>query len=111
MHKAYIVSFTCSTFRAVTLDMVEDNTSKNFVDSMKKFIVRRGCPKNIVSDNGKVVTSLENQSFCAEQGMTWNYNLDGAPWCGGFWKRVSYGMVKSCIKKLIGRKSCRLQSC
>ena len=68
MHKDYIISFTCSTFRAVTLDLVEDNASKTFVDSIKKFIVRRDCPKNIVSDNENVVTSQENQSFVCRTG-------------------------------------------
>ena len=35
MHKAYIVLFTCSTSRAVILDLVEDNTSKNFINISK----------------------------------------------------------------------------
>ena len=103
MHKAYIVLFTCSTSRAVILDLVEDNSSKNFINSIKKFIARIGCPKNIVSDYGKVFTSQENQSFCSEQGITWNFNLDGAPWRGDFWERL-IGMVKSCLKKSIGRE-------
>ena len=69
MHKAYIVLFTCSTSRAIRFDMVEDNASKNFINSIKKFIARRGRAKNILSDNGKVFTSQENQSFSAEQGI------------------------------------------
>ena len=59
MHKAYIVLFTCSTSRAVILDLVEDNTIKNFIDSIKKFIARKSYPRNIVPDNGKVFTSQE----------------------------------------------------
>ena len=47
MHEAYIVIFTCATSRSVILDLVEDNSSKNFMNSIKKFIVKRGCPKNI----------------------------------------------------------------
>ena len=101
MHRAYIVLFTSSMSRAVILDLVEDNTGKSFINSVKNFIVRKGCPKNIVSDNGKVLTSQENQSFCAEQGITWKFNLDGAPWWGGFWE-ILVGMVKSSFKKSIG---------
>ena len=59
MYKAYIVLFTCSTSRAVILDLVEDNTIKNFTDSIKKFIARKGYPRNIVPDNGKVFPSQE----------------------------------------------------
>ena len=57
MHKAYIVSFTC---RAIILDLVEGNTSKSFINSIKKVIARRGCAKNIVADNRKLLTSKEN---------------------------------------------------
>ena len=54
MHKAYIVIFTCATLRSVTLDLVEENSRKNFMNSIKKFIARRGCPKKIISDNESV---------------------------------------------------------
>ena len=43
MHKAYIVLFTCSVSREILFDLVEDNTSKNFINNIKKFIARRGC--------------------------------------------------------------------
>ena len=36
MHKAYIVIFTCATSRSVILDLVEDNSSKNFMNRVKK---------------------------------------------------------------------------
>ena len=64
MVKAFIVLFTCSTSRAVILGLVEHNTSKNFINSIKMFIARRGCPKSIVSDNGKVFTSQETVFLC-----------------------------------------------
>ena len=89
MHKAYTVLFTCSTSRAVMLDLVEDNTSKNFINSIKKFIARRGCPKNIVSDNENLFTSQENKSFCAEQGLTWKFNLDDCALMGRFLEEIS----------------------
>ena len=56
-----------------------------------------------MSDNGKVFTSQENQSFCAEQGITWKFNFDGAAWWGGFSEKL-VGMIKSCLKKSIGRE-------
>ena len=36
MHKAYIVMFTCATSRSVILDLVEDNSSKNFKNRVRK---------------------------------------------------------------------------
>ena len=56
-----------------------------------------------MSDNGKVFTSEKNQSFCAEQGITWKFNLDGAPRWVGFSERL-VGMVNSCLKISIGRE-------
>ena len=70
MHKACITLFTCSTSRAVVLDLAEDNISKNFINNIKKFIVSRDCPKNIVSDNWKVFISPGNpgKSFLYRTG-------------------------------------------
>ena len=70
IHKSYIVSFTCSASRAVVLNLVEDNTSKNFINSIKKFIAIQDCSKSLVSDDGKAFMSQENRYFCAEQGIT-----------------------------------------
>ena len=69
MHKAYIVIFTCATSRSVILDLVEDNSSKNFMNSIKKFISRGGCPKKIISDNETVFKSQDSQLFCSERGI------------------------------------------
>ena len=57
VHKAYIVIFTCAKLRSIILGLVEDNSSKNFTNSIKKFIARRGYSKKIISDNGTVFKS------------------------------------------------------
>ena len=107
MHKAYIVILHAQrldqlfNYDSIILDLVEDNRSKNFTNSIKKFIARRGCPKKIISDNGKVFKSQDSHLFCSEQGITWKFNLDSAPCWGGFWERL-VGMVKKCLKKSIG---------
>ena len=94
MHKACITLFTCSTSRAVVLELAEDNISKNFINNIKKFIASRDCPKNIVSDNWKVFISPGNpgKSFCTEQGIiTWNFSLE--PLVGRFSRRIGwYGL-------------------
>ena len=48
MNKAKIVLFTCSTSRAVILDLVEDSTNKNFVNSIKKFMAKSSYPIKII---------------------------------------------------------------
>ena len=101
MHKAYIVIFKCTRSRSVILDLVEDNSSKNFRNSIKKFISMGGCPKKIISDNGTGFKSQDNQLFCYERGITWKFNLDGATGRRGFWERL-VGMIKNYLKKSIG---------
>ena len=101
MYKAYIVIFTCSSSRSVILDLVEDNSSKTFMNSINKFIAKRCCSKKIISDDGTAFKSQDSQLFYSERRITWKLNLDGAPQWGGFWERL-VGMVKKCLKKSIG---------
>ena len=108
MDRACIVIFTCTTSRSVILDLVEDNSSKNFTNSIKRWIARRGCPNKIISDNGTVFKSQDSQLLYSERGITWKFNLDGAPWSRGFWERL-VGMVKRCFEKSTGSE--RLRNC
>ena len=62
--------FTCATAISIILNLVKEDSSKNFTNSIKKFIARRGCPKKIISDNGTVFKSQESQLICFEQGIT-----------------------------------------
>ena len=71
MHKACIVIFTCATSKSIILDLVEENSSKNFTNSIKKFIARRVCPKKIISDNGKVFKSQDSPLSHSEWWITW----------------------------------------
>ena len=93
MYKAFIIIYTCASTRAIILDMVEDGSTSSFINSLRKLIARRGCPKLIISDNGSVFKATENQSFCAERGIGWKFNIEGSPWWGGFWERL-VGIVK-----------------
>ena len=51
--KAYIVLYACSLTRVVYLELLPDQTTKEFLRSLKRFIARRGRPEKIFSDNGK----------------------------------------------------------
>ena len=108
LFKSYIVLYTCASSRNILLDVTHDATANEFVNSLKRFISRRGCPNNVVSDNGSVFTAFETQKFANEIGINWKYNLDLSPWWGGFFERM-VGLVKRCIKKSIGRKRLTLR--
>ena len=51
--KCYIALFTCTSTRAVHLELVPDLHATSFIRALKRFISRRGIPTLIVSDNGK----------------------------------------------------------
>ncbi|CAB4042936.1 PREDICTED: uncharacterized protein LOC107336482, partial [Paramuricea clavata] len=53
MYKVYISLYTCSSSRALHLDLVPDMSSEAFVRSLERFIGRRGIPALIISNNGK----------------------------------------------------------
>jgi len=55
-------------------------------------------------DNGSNFTAKEVQNFVAGRGIEWRFNLEAAPWQGGFWERLIRS-VKKCLKKTILNKT------
>uniref|UniRef100_A0AAF5Q6C0 DUF5641 domain-containing protein n=1 Tax=Wuchereria bancrofti TaxID=6293 RepID=A0AAF5Q6C0_WUCBA len=49
--KRWIALFTCSTTRAVHLEMAGNLSAENFLHVLRRFIARRGYPKLVLSDN------------------------------------------------------------
>ena len=99
--KCYIVIYACASTRGVILDVVPDDSAETFINSLKKFITRRGCPVKI-SDNGGVFVADTTQKFVSFRNVKWDFSLKQAPWYGGFWERL-VGQLKRCLKKTIGR--------
>ena len=111
--KVWICLYSCCIVRAIHLDIVPDMSTPTFIRSLKRFIARRGLPKRIVSDNGKtfkaaakiikiIIEDPEVQSYCNGIGIEWLFNVEKAPWWGGFFERM-VKMTKRCLKKTIGR--------
>ena len=53
--KAYIPPFECSLTRAVYLDLQPDQTTEQYLCSLKRFAARRGRLEKIFSDNGRTL--------------------------------------------------------
>ena len=102
--KAYVALYTCSTTRAVSLQLLPDLTAEEFQHSLKLFIAKRGTPEKLVSDNGKTFVATgkwikklkknpELANYLAKNGTVWQFNLSRAAWWGGFFERL-IGIMK-----------------
>ena len=100
--KCYIVIYTCASTRGVILNVVPDGSAEIFINSLKKFISRRGCPAKILSDIGDVFVGDITQKFVSFCDVKLDLSLKEALWYGGFWERLA-GQLKWCLKKAIGK--------
>ena len=112
-YKVWICLFTCCVTCAVHLELVLDMSAPTFIRCLKCFAARRGLPRKFVSDNGKafqvaartlkdMVNQLVFARYLTEVGIEWTFNLEKAPWWGGFFERLIKS-VKRCLRKIIGQ--------
>ena len=83
------------------LDLAPNASAKTFVNSLKKFISRRGYPRIILSDNGTAFTAELTRNFAATRNTKLQFSLIEAPWFGMFWERL-VSPVKRSMKKTLG---------
>ena len=116
--KRWVVLFTCLTVRCIHLEVVEDCETDAFINSVRRFVNRRGCPTVIYSDNGsnfkgactelkEFVRKMDHEKiadFATSLTINWVFNPPSAPHMGGAWERlvrsvkeVMYGLVKNHI--------------
>ncbi|XP_075210228.1 uncharacterized protein LOC142317554 [Lycorma delicatula] len=102
--KCYIALFVCFSTKALHLELVEDLTTESFIAALKRFMSRRGKPKDKYSDKERkfVGAQLEQQELCdlqkgenfkntvstflAQDGVTWQFIPPKAPYFGGLWE-------------------------
>ncbi|CAB3980680.1 RNA-directed DNA polymerase from mobile element jockey [Paramuricea clavata] len=111
--KAWICLITCCVSRAVHLEVVPNMTSQAFLGSFRRFTSRCSTPLLVVSDNAKTFKAASKElmtlmrdpqvkKYFLQQRMQWSFNLEKAPWWGGFFERL-VGSLKRCLKKTIGK--------
>ena len=113
MKKAYICLFTCATSRALHLELTPDLSTEASIRCLRRSIARRGRPVSITTDNAKTFKRANNelgwllknkrtQDFSANQGITWKFILEKAPWWGGYYERMVQ-LVKRSLRKVLGK--------
>ncbi|GFU45596.1 integrase catalytic domain-containing protein [Trichonephila clavipes] len=105
--KAYIVLYTWAVYRAIHLELITSLTTEAFLQSLRRFISRRGRPTAIYSDNGtnfkgaeRLLHALDWDSILArvaEEKIQWTFNPPSAPW----WERLVQ-MTKATLRKILG---------
>ena len=97
--KVYILLFTCCSTRAVHQELATDLSADVFIRCLRRFTARRGLPEIIVSDKAKTFKSAPKalqkvfsypsvKRFLANRRISWKFNMNRAPWWGGFFERM-----------------------
>ena len=112
--KVWIVIFTCAVYRAVHLELTMSLSTLDFLDTLRRFISRRGRPSFIYSDNGTNFVGAANLlrdinwdkiiKYCSVEKINWIFNPPSAPWWGGWWERL-IRIVKDLLRKTL-KKAC-----
>lgn len=107
--KTYIAMFVSLS---VHIEAVTDLTTEAFLAGPRRFVARRGKPILIWSDHGtnfvgaaRLLTELQEflhrretqeavTSFCASQGITWEFIPERAPHFGGLWEAAVKSMKR-----------------
>ena len=99
--KRYGVLFTCLTTRAIHLEVANSLTTDSCINSIRRFVSRRGQVDEIRSDNGTNLVGAERelraelkkwnqstiQNACLQKGITWIFNPPAGSHFGGVWER------------------------
>ena len=102
LEKRYGVLFTCLTIRAVHVEIAHSLDTSSFINALRRFIVRRGVPQEIRSDNGTNFTSADKElrqaigkwnqqmikEFLQQKEILWVFNPPTASHMGGVWERM-----------------------
>lgn len=60
-YKAWATLYMCASSREITLDLIPGMNPSVLKQSINRFIGRRGCPTNIINDNGKKFILQESE--------------------------------------------------
>lgn len=112
--KSYVCLFTCTTSRAVHLELARDLKAETFLLLFRRFCARRSMPKHLISDNATNFQSVSNslltimkspsvKEYLDHNEIKWHFIAPRAPWQGGFYERL-IGVVKICLRKVLYHK-------
>ena len=115
--KRYGVIYTCMTMRAIHIEVAVDLTSSAFINTLRRFLARRGNVNTIKCDQGtnfvgakgeiereRKYFNKEVNSELMKRGIKWELNPAGASHYGGAWESL-IGVVRRSLDVILGAQS------
>lgn len=116
-YKAYLCIFVCLATKAIHIEPVTELTTNAFISMFRRFVSRRGKPKNVYSDNGtnfigaasKLIElgkflSKNHQllsSITTNDNIHWHFNPAQSPHFGGLWES-GIKSIKHHLRRVVG---------
>ena len=86
--KSWVCLYTCAVYRAIHFELVLTLSTEGFLESLRRFVTRRGRPTTIYSDNGTNFTGAQNLlksvdwdkvvTYCSVEKIEWRFNPPSA---------------------------------
>lgn len=119
--KRYGMVFTCLTFRAVQIELLNDLSLDQCTMAVRRFLINRVVTKYFYSDNGLNFVGAKNLldkdvkemelALCEYssryEGILWRFIPAYSPWMGGAWERLIQSIKRSIefvLKGLVPRE-------
>lgn len=98
--KVWVCLFTCLVVKAIHLEFMQDMSTEEFLNGLRRFIAGWGKPEQLISDNASQFKLASNilketwastvrdpdvQSYIANEDIKWQFIVELAPWMGGFY--------------------------
>ena len=116
--KRYGCLFKCLTIRAVHIQILHSMSADSIINTLRRFVSIRGCPKEIRSDNGTNLAGADKElrdaiqqwnhqrisNFCAQSEIKWTFNPPDAKHMGDVWERMiqtSKRVLKALLKEQV----------
>ena len=114
VHRVFICLFTCTSTRAVHLELTENMTSADFLLAFRRFCAHHSVPALLISDNGRnfhgfnrflkeIASEPEVREYLNNKRIAWRFITPRAPWVGGFYERM-IGVLKGTMAKALYKK-------
>ena len=112
--KVYICLFTCTSSRAVHLELARDMSAVTFLNLFRRFCARFSIPSLVISDNATTFKASASflkslfddpavKQYFEDQKIRWKFIAPLSPNEGGFYERM-VGVVKGCLRKSLFKK-------